>query len=49
MISLPRDDLKKQEILQKIAKKFEKEKEECCCYDKDNIGYRIEREKNNLL
>jgi len=27
MITLPRDDLKKQEILQKIVKKFEKEKE----------------------
>lgn len=27
MITLPRDDLKKQEILQKIAKKFEKDKE----------------------
>ena len=27
MITLPRDDLKKQEILQKIAKKFEKNKE----------------------
>lgn len=26
MIALPRDDLKKQEILQKIAKKFEKNK-----------------------
>jgi len=26
MITLPRDDLKKQEILQKIAKKFEKDK-----------------------
>lgn len=27
MITLPRDDLKKQEILQKIAKKFKKDKE----------------------
>jgi len=27
MITLPKDDLKKQEILQKIAKKFEKNKE----------------------
>ena len=27
MITLPKDDLKKQEILQKIAKKFEKGKE----------------------
>ena len=27
MITLPRDDLKKQEILQKIARKFEKDKE----------------------
>ena len=27
MITLPRDDLKKQEILQKIAKKFKKGKE----------------------
>ena len=27
MITLPRDDLEKQEILQKIAKKFEKDKE----------------------
>lgn len=27
MITLPRDDLKKQEILQKIAKKFKKNKE----------------------
>jgi len=27
MITLPRDDLKKQKILQKIAKKFEKDKE----------------------
>jgi len=27
MIIFPRDDLKKQEILQKIAKKFEKDKE----------------------
>ena len=27
MITLPRDDLKKQEILSKIAKKFEKNKE----------------------
>ena len=27
MITLPRDDLKKQEILQRIAKKFERDKE----------------------
>jgi hypothetical protein len=27
MITLPRDDLKKQEILQKIAKKFKKDEE----------------------
>ena len=27
MITLPRDDLKKQEILQKIAKKFRRDKE----------------------
>lgn len=27
MITLPRDDLKKQEILQKIAEKFEKDRE----------------------
>lgn len=34
MITLPRDDLKKQEILQKIAKKFKRDKE----YSKQEVN-----------